>query len=232
MNIHYLQHVPFEGLGSMEPALKASGHQLSSSHLYENQLFPALEEIDWLIIMGGPMGIHDEAEYPWLKPEIEFIQQAIEAGKTVLGICLGAQLIAAALGAHVYKNSHKEIGWFKIYLNPEADTIVLASAIPQQAEVFHWHGDTFDIPAGSKPLASSNACQNQGFIFDNRVVGLQFHLETTLELIQNLINNSRDELDGSSYVQSEGQMLANPQRCDRSNQIMTAILETLEKSHR
>jgi hypothetical protein len=110
--------------------------------------------------------------------------------------------------------------------------ITLASAIPQQSEVFHWHGYTFDIPAGSKPLASSNACQNQGFIFDNRVVGLQFHLETTLELIQNLINNSRDELDGSSYVQSERQMLANPQRCARSNQIMTAILETLEKSHR
>jgi GMP synthase-like glutamine amidotransferase len=232
MNIHYLQHVPFEGLGSMESALKASGHRLSSTHLYENQLFPALEEIDWLIIMGGPMGIHDETKHPWLQPEKEFIQQAITAGKTVLGICLGAQLIASALGAHVYKNQHKEIGWFNIHRDPKADTTVLASAIPQQVEVFHWHGDTFDIPAGAAPLAFSSACQNQGFIFANRVVGLQFHLETTPELVQELINNSGDELDGSSYVQSEEEMVAKPQRFTRINQIMAAILETLERNHR
>ncbi|WP_321389505.1 type 1 glutamine amidotransferase [uncultured Desulfuromusa sp.] len=230
MNIHYLQHVPFEGLGSMEAALIAGGHQLSSTHLYKNQRLPSLKNIDWLIVMGGPMGIHDEAEYPWLLPEKKFIQQAIESGKTVLGVCLGAQLIAAAMGAEVYKNDHKEIGWFSINRSPEADTTIIATAIPQQAEVFHWHGDTFNVPAGAKSLASSNACQNQGFIFDDRVVGLQFHLETTPELIQELINNSRHELDCSSYVQSEEEMLANPQRFARINQIMAAILETLEKN--
>jgi len=231
MNIHYLQHVPFEGLGSMESALKTGGHQLSSSHLYKDQSLPALEEIDWLIIMGGPMGVQDETEYPWLKSEKEFILQAIESGKIVLGICLGAQLIAAALGAQVYKNRHKEIGWFDIHRDATADTNALATTIPQQAEVFHWHGDTFDIPAGAQPLASSSACQNQGFIFDNRVVGLQFHLETTPELIQDLINNSRDELDGSRYVQSEEEMLAKPQRFARINPIMAAILETLAEIH-
>lgn len=232
MNIHYLQHVPFEGLGSMESTLQASGHRLSSTHLYEKQLFPALEEIDWLIIMGGPMGVHDETEYPWLRPEKEFIKQAITAGKTVLGICLGAQLIAAALGAHVHKSQHKEIGWFNIHRDSKADSTVLAAAIPQQAEVFHWHGDTFDIPTGATPIASSRACQNQGFIFDNRVVGLQFHLETTPELVQELINKSRDELDGSSYVQAAEEMVIKPQRFTRINQIMAAILETLERNLR
>lgn len=147
-----------------------------------------------------------------------------------MGVCLGAQLIAAAMGAEVYKNDHKEIGWFSINRSPEADTTIIATAIPQQAEVFHWHGDTFNVPVGAKSLASSNACQNQGFIFDDRVVGLQFHLETTPELIQELINNSRHELDCSSYVQSEEEMLANPQRFARINQIMAAILETLEKN--
>ena len=232
MNVHYLQHVPFEGLGSMESALKTGGHQLSCTHLYKDPIFPSIEKVDWLIIMGGPMGVHDETEHPWLKPEKEFIHQAIATGKTVLGICLGAQLIASALGSHVYKNQHKEIGWFDIHRNSKADTTVLSSAIPQQAEVFHWHGDTFDIPAGAQPLASSRACQNQGFIFDNRVVGLQFHLETTPELVQELINNSRDELDGSSYVQSEQAMVARPQRFTRINQIMAAILETLERNLR
>ena len=156
MNIHYLQHVPFEGLGSMEAALIAGGHQLSSTHLYKNQRLPSLKNIDWLIVMGGPMGIHDEAEYPWLLPEKKFIQQAIESGKTVLGVCLGAQLIAAALGAKIYKNSHKEIGWFKINRNPQAETTILATAIPPQAEVFHWHGDTFDLPDDSLTIAESH----------------------------------------------------------------------------
>lgn len=214
----------------MEPALLAGGHQLSSTHLYKNKPLPLLKEIDWLIVMGGPMGIHDEAEYPWLAAEKKFIHQAIEAGKTVLGICLGAQLIASVLGAEVYKNRHKEIGWFSIDRSSKADSTIISTAIPRQAEVFHWHGDTFAIPAGAKPLASSSACQNQGFIFDDRVVGLQFHLETTPELIRELINNSRHELDGSSYVQSEEEMLANPQRFNRINQIMAAILETLEKN--
>ncbi|MFK5925866.1 MAG: type 1 glutamine amidotransferase [Desulfuromusa sp.] len=230
MNIHSLQHVPFEGLGSIEAALKAGGHNLSSTHLYKNQPLPSIEEIDWLIVMGGPMGIYDEVDYPWLKPEKEFILQAVKTGRIVLGICLGAQLIATVLGAKVYKNRHKEIGWFTIDRSPEIDTTILSSAFPEQAEVFHWHGDTFDVPAGAKLLASSRACRFQGFILNDRVVGLQFHLETTPELVQQLISNSADELDGSPYVQSEQEMLENPQRFLRINQIMAAMLESLEKS--
>ncbi|MDX2480518.1 MAG: type 1 glutamine amidotransferase [Desulfuromusa sp.] len=230
MNIHYLQHVPFEGLGSMDSALKASGHQLSSTHLYKDQSLPAMKNIDWLIVMGGPMGVHDENEYPWLKREKNFIQQAIAADKKVLGVCLGAQLIAAVLGAKVYKNRHREIGWFNIDRSSAADTTILSSALPQQAEVFHWHGDTFDIPFGAELLASSDACKNQGFILDNRVIGFQFHLETTLELARALINNSADELDRSRYVQAEKEILANPQKFSRLNQIMSAVLDAMVKN--
>ena len=228
MNIHYLQHVPFEGLGSMEVALKTRGHQLSCTHLYKSQSLPAIEEIDWLIVMGGPMSVHDDNKYPWLKQEKEFLRQTINAGKLVLGICLGAQLIAAALGAKVYKNPNREIGWFNINPHTEAAGTILASVFSSPIEVFHWHGDTFDLPVRAKLLASSDACNNQGFIFADRVVGLQFHLETTPESAQKLINNSRDELDGSSYVQSEKEMLSKPQRFIRGNQTMVAVLDILE----
>lgn len=229
MNIHYLQHVPFEELGSIEAELTGKKHQLTSTNLFKNETFPPIDNIDWLIIMGGPMGVNDEDQYPWLREEKLFISQAIESGKIVLGICLGAQLIAAALNAKVYKNQYSEIGWFNIKRHPEADNTILASAIPPQAEVFHWHGDTFDLPIGAKSLASSVACSNQGFILDNRVVGLQFHLETTPTGAQTLINKCRNELDGSLYVQSETEMLADPRRFSRINQIMANILGCLEK---
>jgi GMP synthase-like glutamine amidotransferase len=232
MNIHYLQHVPFEGLGSIEPELTAKGHHLTNTQLYKNEPFPAVDTIDRLIVMGGPMGVHDENEYPWLKREKQFIKQVIESGKIVLGICLGAQLIAAVLGAKVYKNRYREIGWFNIDRSAAAATTILSSALPEQAEVFHWHGDTFDIPFGAELLVSSDSCKNQGFILDNRVIGLQFHLETTPELARALINNSADELDGSRYVQTEKEMLANPQRFSRINQIMSEVLDALEKRTR
>ena len=229
MNIHYLQHVPFEGLGSIEAVFKNKGHQLTSTHLYKDSIFPAVTDIDWLIIMGGPMGIHDEKEYSWLKKEKQFIKRAIDSGKIVMGICLGAQLIAAVLGAKIYKNRCREIGWFNIKPYPELDGTILSSAIPEPVEVFHWHGDTFNIPTGAISLAFSNACNNQGFILDNRVVGFQFHLETTPESARALIDNSRDELDDSFYVQSESEILAEPQRFTRINRIMTTVLDALEK---
>lgn len=229
MNIHYLQHVPFEELGSIESELITRKHQLTSTNLYKRESLPIIDNFDWLIIMGGPMGVNDEDRYPWLKEEKQFIRQAIESGKIVLGICLGAQLIAAALNTRVYNNRHTEIGWFNIKRHSEAVDTILSAAIPAQAEVFHWHGDTFDIPAGAIPLASSAACQNQGFILDNRVVGLQFHLETTPTSAQKLINKCRNELDGSLYVQSETEMLSEPRRFSRINQIMSAVLDVLEK---
>ena len=229
MNIHYLQHVPFEGLGSIEAWLKTGNHRLTDTRLYQNDPLPEMADFDWLIVMGGPMGVDDEDQYPWLKQEKQFIQQAIGSGKIVLGICLGAQLIAAALGAKVYKNKNPEIGWFNIDRHSEAEGTILSAVLPLQMEVFHWHGDTFDIPVGAQSLAFSVACQNQGFIFDNRVVGLQFHLETTPEIARELVNNCRNELDESRYVQSEGEILADPEKFFRINQIMADILNSLEQ---
>ncbi len=228
MRIHHLQHVPFEGLSSIEPVLKEKGHQLTATHLYKNEALPAVDEVDWLIVMGGPMGIYDEEQYLWLDAEKQFIKEVIDAGKRVLGICLGAQIIADVLGAKVYKGEHREIGWFDIHRAVEIIGTILGSAIPEKIAVFHWHGDTFDIPKDAVALATSEACKNQGFIYDNRVVALQFHLETTPESAKALIENCGDELDGSQFVQSADEILAEPQRFTAINRAMLSVLEAIE----
>ena len=211
MRIHYLQHVPFEGIGSMEAYFISHGHKLSSTHLYLNETFPQLHDFDWLIVMGGPMGVGDELQYSWMSKEKSFIKSAIESGKIVLGICLGAQLIAEVLGAKVYKNSDREIGWFPINVSEHVSNTILRGVFPQGIEVFHWHGDTFDVPVPSVLLASSEACQNQGFIVGDRIVGLQFHLETPPDSAKALVENCRNELDGSKFVQNEKEILVQVQ---------------------
>jgi GMP synthase-like glutamine amidotransferase len=228
VHIHHFQHVPFEGLGSMAPYLLSKGHQLSATHLYLEQTPPPIDTLDWLIVMGGPMGACDESRYTWMAMEKAYIQQAIEAGKVVLGICLGAQLIAAVLGARVFKNGHREIGWFPIRQAAPSKATPLGDIFAQPMEVFHWHGDTFEIPRGSALLASSDACVHQGFVMDNRVVGLQFHLETTPASARALIDNCGHELDNSRYVQSAKEILADGARFERINAVMAALLKGIQ----
>jgi GMP synthase-like glutamine amidotransferase len=148
------------------------------------------------------MGVYDEPEYPWLAPEKLLIEQAIQAGKPVLGICLGAQLIAAVLGAEVTRNKHREIGWFPIEFSPAAVKHPILNGIASILTVFHWHGDRFAIPEGAIPLASSEACDNQGFLYNDRVLGLQFHLEMDDRSIAAMLDSGADNLTGSGFVQS------------------------------
>lgn len=230
MRFHYLQHVPFEDLGSMRAALSQLGHQISGTRLYARDALPSIDEIDALIIMGGPMGVADTDAYPWLEDEKRWIGDAIGYGMPVLGVCLGAQLIAAALGARVTHNPEREIGWFPIHKAEAADQTALGSVFPSRMEVFHWHGETFELPTGATLLASSDACRNQGFVYRDRVFALQFHLETTPESAQRLIEHCGDELDGSRWVQDANEMLACPDRFARINRTMTAVLEKMEQA--
>ena len=177
------------------------------------------------------MNIYEEELYPWLSREKQFIKEAINAGKIDFGVCLGAQLIADALGAKIYKNKYQEIGWFNINKSLEAKDTILSTAIPKQIEVFHWHNDTFDIPEGAIALAKSEGCENQGFIMGERIVGLQFHLETTLISAQELIENCRSQLDGSKYVQSENEILSNAQKFNNLKYVMVSVLEVLESKN-
>lgn len=229
MKIHYLQHVPFEGLGSMEEELRQKDHSITATHLYEDPTLPEPESFDWLIVMGGPMGVYDEDRYPWLVAEKQFIRKAIDEGKTVLGICLGAQLIADVLGAKVLKNPEPEIGWFPIQETEECKETILSGLFAETPDVFHWHGDTFEIPNGAQRLAFSKACNNQGFILDNRIIGLQFHLETTEESAKALINHCSDDLIQSPYVQTAETMLNDTGRFSKINLLMNRLLELLNK---
>lgn len=205
MRAHYLQHVPFEGLGSIEPWLTRAGYTISRTPFFESAALPELGDIDLLIAMGGPMSVNDEEAYPWLAAEKRFVAAAIEAGKPVLGVCLGAQLIAAALGAAVYANSQKEIGWFPI--KGVGGGGAGGFPFPRSIVGFHWHGETFDLPEGAVHLARSEACVNQAFQFGSNVVGLQFHLETTPEGARAIATNCRDELTPGRYVQSEAEIV-------------------------
>lgn len=227
MKIHYLQHVPFENLGSLAPSFEKKGHQLSSTRLYSNETFPAIDDVDWVVIMGGPMGIFDEDQYPWLAPEKHFIKGAIDANKTVIGICLGAQLLAHVLGARVYPNEHKEIGWFDVIPSDDVKKTPLATVFNQPITAFHWHGDTFDIPDGAHLIGSTAACKNQGFVFEDKIVGLQFHLESTGESISSLVTHCSNELDNSQFVQSADILQGGSHRCPKLNETALALITAL-----
>jgi GMP synthase-like glutamine amidotransferase len=228
MRAHWLQHVPFEGLGSIEPWLNANGYEISATRLFRSEELPALHDIDLLVVMGGPMSVNDEKEFPWLAAEKEFVRDAIHSGKAVLGICLGAQLIAAALGAHVYPNAVKEIGWFPVM--PIATPGSAIRSFPESVDVFHWHGETFDLPSGATQLAKSKGCENQAFQFGDSVVGLQFHLETTPESAKAIVTNCRAELLPSEYVQSESEILStSPRKYRVINALMDQVLFHLRR---
>ena len=163
MKIHYLQHVPFEDLGMMEPIFLENGYQLTNTSFYKPYIMPSVHDFDCLIVMGGPMGVNDESVYPWLHDEKKLIEDAVKHKKTILGICLGAQLIAQVLGAKVYPNKYREIGWFDIETIQEVNKTILADIFPPRTSVFHWHGDTFDMPRGAAHIAKSEACENHSY---------------------------------------------------------------------
>jgi GMP synthase-like glutamine amidotransferase len=225
LRIHYLQHVPFEGPGYIESWAKSKAHKLSVTRLYEKPEYPNVTEFDWLIVMGGSMSVYDENQYSWLKAEKEFIKSAIEGDKIVIGICLGSQFLAEALGAKVYPNRKKEIGWFPVTKTRQAKKQELLKDIPDSFEVFHWHGDTFDLPPGAVHLFQTDVCPNQAFLFNDKVLGLQFHFETTPVSLNGMICNCRNELTPDDFIQTEQEITAHADLCGRTNVFLTKILD-------
>lgn len=232
MRIHYFQHVPFEGLGSIEDWIQSEGYEYSSTRFDQNDPLPELDRIDWLIIMGGPMGANDDHLYPWLNAEKKFIGKAIKKGIRILGICLGAQLIASVLGARVYPNAHKEIGWFPVRLTSDGLACPWFAGFPEEMMVFHWHGDTFDLPQGAKHLAESNACTHQAFLFGNHVLALQFHLDLTREHVEALIKNCGSELIHAPYIQNPEQMLAQDKAFEKLPAYLNRVLDVFKTVRR
>ncbi len=227
--INIIQHVPYETPGCIEHWAEKKSYQIVLTKLYAGDRLPAIAGIDWLIIMGGPMSVHDTEYLPWLAGEKQYIKDAVSAGKIVLGICLGAQLIAEALGACVKKNRFREIGWYPVSRVSDSSALAITDRFNKAETVFHWHGETFEIPAGASHEFYSEACTNQCFIYNGRVVGLQFHVEVTEGLLDAIISNGEDELVPGEYVQIREKLLEGAVHIKRNNELMFSILDELDK---
>jgi len=227
MKIHYLQHVPFEGPANIEAWAKSRSHDLTRTQLFLDEKLPEIAHFDWLIIMGGPMNIYELDKYPWLEREKEFISQAIAGDKIVLGICLGAQLMADVLGGKVRRNEYREIGWFPVKLAKEGKASPIFAVLPERFAALHWHGDTFEIPPGALRSAESRACPNQAFMV-GKAIGLQFHLESSQSGIASLLHNCADELTEGPYVQTAEELLAPPDQFSQLQGLMELFLDKME----
>ncbi len=232
MRIHYLQHVPYEGIAGIGDWATARGHTLSVSQLFA-QDFAHPGAFDMLVVMGGPMNIYQDAEYPWLAEEKRFIASTIEAGKLVLGVCLGSQLVADVLGGPVTHGVQPEIGWYPVELTEAGRALEVFSALPERFEPLHWHGDTFAIPPGAVHVARSEACENQAFAYDDgRVIGLQCHLEATHQSWSVLCEACGDQLEGGGeWISSAEEMLADEARFETIRELLFGVLDAMSARH-
>lgn len=207
MRIHTIEHVPFEGPAAIADYAEAHGHTLTRTRMYAGEPLPAPGKVDLLAVLGGPMSVHDEAGHPWLAVEKRYIAAAVDAGVRVLGVCLGAQLLATVLGGQVTANPDREIGWRPVELTALGEVSPAFAGFPARFPAFHWHGETFSTPPGAVRVACSTACANQAFAVGARLVGLQFHLETTPGSMHALIENAEPiDLVPAPYVQTPDQM--------------------------
>lgn len=202
MRVHVLRHVPFEGPGLIAEWAALRGYSLTESFALTEE-FPDLDDVGLLVVMGGPMGANDDEAHPWLTAEKRYLASAVRAASTedgtsgpaVLGVCLGAQLLAVASGGSVHRNPLREIGWYPVRLTGRGAADRIFSAFPEELVVGLWHGDTFELPEGVSPTLSSEACRNQAFsLAGGRVVGLQFHLEWDTDDVRLLALECADEI--------------------------------------
>lgn len=210
MNIHILQHGKSEivGPGTIQEWAKEKKHKINTTRVDLNEPYPELNEFDFLIILGGVQGAYEEEKHPWLKKEKNWIRYVIEQQKHVLGICLGAQLIAESMGGKAKKHSHKEVGWWPIKFVKQVNNHPLLKNIPDNKHFYQFHQDTFTLPSSGELLAYNHVCKNQAFSIGNRVLALQFHPEMTLENATSMIEELNETFnEESSFIQNSKQII-------------------------
>ncbi len=223
MKIHCFQHSHLGGEIYLPDWAAAKGHEWSSSIVPALPSLPSLSDLDCLVVLGGPMSVWEEDKHPWLTAEKRLMEDLIEAGKPILGICLGAQLLADVLGARTYRGEHMEIGWRRVEASAESRTHPVGSVLPDAFETFLWHGDSFDIPDGATHVARSAAFESQAFVFE-RALALQFHLEVRPDWVRRIAARDAGALAASEHVQSLEVVLGKPETLYRAN---NAIMERL-----
>ncbi|MGA2617164.1 MAG: type 1 glutamine amidotransferase [Thermoguttaceae bacterium] len=227
MRLHYLQHVPFEDAANIAAWAADRGHPLSHTRLDLDEPLPAQEAFDWLVVMGGPMNADEHAAYPWLLREKAFLRSTIDRHGLVLGVCLGAQLLAEVLGGTVAANGRKEIGWYPITLTEAAARSAMFRGFARQLPAFHWHGDTFSIPPRAVRLAGSATCANQAFQAGDRLLGLQFHWDYSPASVQTMIRHCGGELVDAPGIQQPPQMLADPEPFRQVKELLYQLLDAM-----
>ena len=226
MKIHYLQHDDLVQACTIEQWATEQGIILSNTQVHKGEAFPDTLDFDLLIILGGRMGAYEEDDYPWLVEEKVFIKHAIAERKYVLGLCLGAQILADVLGGSVYPHVHKEIGWWPVHFSPQIDSTLL-QGLPETVHLFEFHGDTFTLPRGARLLASSEGCKNQAFVYNDHVLALQFHPEVAADKM-NVLAKEAGDVEGP-YSQPATRYLNEQAYFEQSKQVMFTILCNFEE---
>ena len=233
MRWHCLQHLFDEGPGYAADWLAAQGHSLTYTRLFEpNPVFPALAEFDGLLILGGAMSVYDEEKFPWLGAEKAFLQTTLRAGKITLAICLGAQLLAQALGGEVRQNPAPEIGFWTVRFSAKALTHPLLRGWPDKATVLHWHFDTFTVPPGALRVGMSAGCAAQGFVWGDGVIGLQFHPEMTEAMVEQLMQfEAHESAEEQEFVQTAAQIRSKLKSVWKGRKLVEQLLENMVALH-
>jgi GMP synthase-like glutamine amidotransferase len=252
MRVHCLQHVPYEGVGRVRDWVGSRGHELSGTQMWTwadgatapvsgavsaagatppagATVLPDPGDMDLLVVMGGPMNVYEDREYPWLPAEKAFIAACIARGAAVLGICLGAQLIAVALGGDVTRAPHTEIGWLPVELTEAGRRLPGFAHFPPRFTTLQWHGDTFSIPPGAVHAASSEAVPHQALAYDGgRVMGLQFHLEETPESLAELVAACGADLPAPGrWISTEEELLSPNAPYDACGELLFGLLDSM-----
>ncbi|HVZ55901.1 MAG TPA: type 1 glutamine amidotransferase [Chitinophagaceae bacterium] len=222
MQIHFVQHVSFEHPGSLLGWAESEEHPYRITHAGDRAAFPEPEHFDFLVLMGGPMGVYQEDRFPWLRREKDFLRATLAAGRQVLGICLGCQLLAEVLGGRVYPHTQPELGWWPLHTVTDHP---FTAGLPARFDGFHFHGDTYDLPPGATRLFSSAGCAQQGFAWGDQALGLQFHPEIQEDLLRDMVSGEAVPWSPSAFVQGREEILSRaaaalPQQGDRMRRIL------------
>jgi GMP synthase-like glutamine amidotransferase len=214
----------------MEKWLKKRGHKVTKTLLYKKNVFPSVNDFDWLIIMGGPMNVYEYDKYPWLAEEKQFIKKSIRSGKTILGVCLGGQLLSDCLGGRVTRNKYIETGFFPVELTGAGKKSVLFSGVKNKFTAMHLHGDTFSIPPGAKHTAKSSGCKNQAFEYKGRVFGIQFHFEYSSGHMKEFFKDPGNSTAPGRYVQSADTIIKSGSGYREIKAVMETVLSNIERT--
>lgn len=226
MKILIVQHVEYEGPGIITEWLNENLHEFKVFHPTKDEAFPNVDVFDGIIILGGPMGTNDVEEYSWLKKEKIFLAEALRAKKSILGICLGSQLIAEALGAPIFKNKQPELGWFETKLHTNDFRKFLGIQVPESITPFHWHNDAFTLPKESVLLATSTITSVQAFLYGKKVLGLLFHLEADEQFVGEILEKDATCIDYKTEILNS-ETSAKAMNLKQNKRILFEILDFL-----